>query len=41
MVYIHGGGFLAGNGNEHGPQLLLEQDVVYVNMNYRLGVFGK
>jgi para-nitrobenzyl esterase len=43
MVWIHGGGFTAGQGAytaDDGATLALEQDVVVVAMNYRLGVFG-
>lgn len=43
MVWIHGGAFTYGNGNddEFGPDYLLQQDVVLVTLNYRLGIFGK
>ncbi|XP_075235130.1 juvenile hormone esterase-like isoform X2 [Lycorma delicatula] len=42
MVWIHGGGFLFGNGNEelYGPDFIIENDVILVTINYRLGVFG-
>ncbi|XP_030369847.1 esterase B1-like isoform X2 [Scaptodrosophila lebanonensis] len=42
MVWIHGGGFFFGNGNSdyHFPAKLLEQDVVVVTLNYRLGALG-
>lgn len=43
MVYIHGGGFIHGNGTDdsvHGPDLLIEKDVVIVTINYRLGILG-
>ena len=42
MVWIHGGGLLAGNGNKHtyGPQFLMDEDVVMVSINYRLGYLG-
>ena len=42
MVDIHGGAFVAGNGDTSvfGPELLLQEDVIYVSFNYRLGVFG-
>ncbi|HEY3757398.1 MAG TPA: carboxylesterase family protein [Opitutaceae bacterium] len=42
MVWIHGGGFLAGGSSEarqDGVQLA-QKGVVVVSMNYRLGVFG-
>ncbi|KPJ12315.1 Esterase E4 [Papilio machaon] len=43
MIYIHGGGFIRGNGileNEHGPDFLIEHNVVIVTINYRLSVLG-
>ncbi|XP_057335725.1 uncharacterized protein LOC130674421 [Microplitis mediator] len=42
MVWIHGGAFVLGSGNDdtYGPDYLLEKDVVVVTINYRLGVFG-
>lgn len=43
MVYIHGGGFVAGSGTlktEYGPDYLIEHDVVIVTINYRLGILG-
>lgn len=42
MVWIHGGGFYIGSGNIgiHGADSLIENDVVVVTLNYRLGVFG-
>ncbi|KAK0094936.1 hypothetical protein PV326_009584 [Microctonus aethiopoides] len=42
MVYIHGGGFHIGDGNDEslGADFLIEKDVILVTMNYRLGVIG-
>ncbi|XP_046434785.1 juvenile hormone esterase-like isoform X1 [Neodiprion fabricii] len=42
MVWIHGGGFIWGDGgsNLYGPNRLVKMNVVVVSMNYRLGVFG-
>jgi para-nitrobenzyl esterase len=43
MVYIHGGGFCIGAGSKrwlNGTNLALKQNVMVVNMNYRLGVLG-
>ncbi|XP_067007366.2 esterase FE4 [Anabrus simplex] len=42
MVWIHGGGFLEGSGNRQfqGPQFLINKGIVYVSINYRLGIFG-
>ncbi|KAF7266119.1 hypothetical protein GWI33_020491 [Rhynchophorus ferrugineus] len=42
MVWIYGGGFSIG-GSEYeyyAPDFLLEKDVVFVSLNYRLGIFG-
>ena len=43
MVYIHGGGFFSGTGASYllGPQYLMDQGIVVVTFNYRLGVLGK
>jgi len=41
MVFIHGGGFETGCGAEHGPEYLMEFDVILVTVNYRLHVLGK
>lgn len=42
MVYIHGGGWFFGSGNDdlQGPDLLINKDVILVTMNYRIGVLG-
>ncbi|XP_023936436.2 juvenile hormone esterase [Bicyclus anynana] len=43
MFFIHGGGFLVSNGiikEDLGPDYLIENGVVVVTINYRLGVFG-
>lgn len=42
MVYVHGGGFTSGSGGTdlYGPDYLIEQSVVLVTFNYRLGVLG-
>ena len=39
MVWIHGGGNVAGSGNGSGASLV-RQGVVLVTFNYRLGIFG-
>lgn len=43
MVWIHGGGFMYGSGDDmqFGPDYLLRKDIVLVTFNYRLGVFGE
>ncbi|XP_053950483.1 venom carboxylesterase-6 isoform X2 [Anastrepha ludens] len=42
MVYIHGGGFQCGSGisSFYGPEFLLDQDVILVIGNYRVGPLG-
>lgn len=40
MVYIHGGAFYLGSGDGHGPDLLVNKDVILVTLNYRLGPYG-
>ncbi|XP_015175882.1 PREDICTED: cholinesterase 1-like [Polistes dominula] len=42
MVWIHGGSWNAGFGDDaiYGPDFLVEQDVVVVTFNYRLGALG-
>lgn len=41
MVYIHGGGFVSGNGAEcDGSRYAAEDGIVYVSINYRLGALG-
>ena len=42
MVWIHGGSFNGGSGNSGNfpPDLYVPEDVVFVTLNYRLGVLG-
>ncbi|KAJ4447025.1 hypothetical protein ANN_09013 [Periplaneta americana] len=42
MVWIHGGFFIIGSGNrdESGPDYLIDEGVVLVTINYRLGILG-
>ncbi|XP_055371593.1 juvenile hormone esterase-like, partial [Condylostylus longicornis] len=42
LVYIHGGAYKFGSGSSlvHGPQYLLDEEIVLVTFNYRLGPFG-
>ncbi|XP_030752570.1 venom carboxylesterase-6-like isoform X3 [Sitophilus oryzae] len=42
MVWFHGGGFIGGSSSyeNFAPDYFLEQGVIYVAFNYRLGVFG-
>ncbi|PSN35632.1 hypothetical protein C0J52_24363 [Blattella germanica] len=42
MFWIHGGGFYVGSGNSdfYGPDYLVNQNVLLVTINYRLGALG-
>ncbi|XP_063375128.1 juvenile hormone esterase-like [Cydia amplana] len=40
LVWIHGGGFSGGNGNQYETPNLIEQGIVVVTVNYRLGPYG-
>lgn len=41
IVFIHGGDFRTGSASlEAGPRYLMDRDIVYVNINYRLGALG-
>ncbi|XP_058828225.1 uncharacterized protein LOC131688090 [Topomyia yanbarensis] len=42
MVFIHGGAFMFGSGNSdcYSPEHLLQEGVVTVTLNYRLGTLG-
>ena len=42
VVFIHGGGYFFGSGNDdfHGPERAMNEDIVLVTINYRVGVFG-
>ena len=42
LVWLHGGGFQFGSSSSEmfGPERLLEEDVVLVSLNYRLGPLG-
>ncbi|XP_076656080.1 juvenile hormone esterase-like [Halictus rubicundus] len=42
MVWIYGGAFFSGHSNPsfYGPDFFLEDDVVVVSFNYRLGILG-
>ncbi|ODN01309.1 Venom carboxylesterase-6 [Orchesella cincta] len=40
VIYIHGGGFLTGSGNDFGPAYLLQRNQILVTINFRLGVLG-
>ncbi|MEM9621526.1 MAG: carboxylesterase family protein, partial [Pseudomonadota bacterium] len=41
MVWLHGGAFTSGSGNEYDPANIVRHNhVIVVTVNYRLGVFG-
>ncbi|XP_071053943.1 esterase FE4-like [Onthophagus taurus] len=42
MVFMHGGGFTIGSARDgvYGPEFLITEDIVLVNLNYRLSMFG-
>ncbi len=41
MIYLYGGAFVVGTGEMYpGEILALEADVIVININYRLGIFG-
>ncbi|GJQ88161.1 hypothetical protein Trydic_g13162 [Trypoxylus dichotomus] len=41
IVHIHGGAFMFGSGHFYaGPKYLMDEEVVFVTMNYRLGALG-
>ncbi|XP_050072194.1 carboxylesterase 4A-like [Anopheles maculipalpis] len=42
MVWIHGGGYSANSGNsvDFGPEKLVQENVLLVTLNYRLGALG-
>src|SRR6185369_5263077 len=40
MVWIHGGAFILGEGDDYDPTALVARGVVVVTINYRLGALG-
>jgi para-nitrobenzyl esterase len=40
MVWIHGGALVSGESDDYDPTKLVEQDVIVVTINYRLGFLG-
>ena len=43
MVYMHGGGFIAGSSNPdvHGPEYFMDtEEIILVTLNYRIGPLG-
>lgn len=43
LVWIHGGAYVAESSTYeyYGPQYVMDQEIVVVTFNYRLGLFGK
>lgn len=39
-MYIHGGGFDCGGGDLFGNKFLVDQNIILVTINYRLGALG-
>ncbi|XP_076287810.1 carboxylic ester hydrolase-like [Lasioglossum baleicum] len=40
LFWIHGGAFMFGSGMDMGAKFLMDQDVIFVTFNYRLGILG-
>lgn len=40
LVYLHGGGFISGGSVFYRPDYFMDEDIVLVTVNYRLGPFG-
>ncbi|XP_015837950.1 esterase FE4 isoform X2 [Tribolium castaneum] len=40
MLYIHGGAFMHESSMDSAPDLFLNNDIIFVSINYRLGPFG-
>ena len=40
MIHIHGGGFAFMSPEEYRPEYFMDEDIVFVSMNYRMGTFG-
>lgn len=42
MIWIYGGGFVSGDSTKdnYGPEFLIEENIVLVTFNYRLGPMG-
>ncbi|NP_001165962.1 carboxylesterase clade A, member 6 isoform X1 [Nasonia vitripennis] len=42
MIWIHGGGFVGGSGDDdlYGPDYFMVKDIVFVSINYRVGILG-
>lgn len=40
LVYLHGGGFISGGSTFYRPDYFMDEEIVLVTVNYRLGPFG-
>jgi len=40
MVFFHPGGFENGKADDYHPKYFMDENVVLVTVNYRLGAFG-
>ncbi|CAG7828875.1 unnamed protein product, partial [Allacma fusca] len=40
MFYIHGGAYISGGGSIVGPNYFMDEDVILITINYRLGALG-
>ena len=40
IAYIHGGAFVMGSTRIYGAKYFMDEDIVLVTMNYRLGALG-
>lgn len=40
MLYIHGGAFMHESSLDSAPDLFVNNEVIFVSINYRLGPFG-
>ncbi|CAG7645706.1 unnamed protein product [Allacma fusca] len=41
LFHIHGGAFKQGSGKDYGPKYLMDECIVYVSINYRLGALER
>lgn len=42
IVHLHGGGFMEGSGSsDTSPPYLMDRDIIYVTIHYRLAALGK
>lgn len=39
-IYVHGGSFQGGAGDNYGPNYLIDEEIVFITINYRLGILG-